>query len=1634
MNSINPQLEKEIDRLIITLNSVGSSIRNNAVNRLVEIGEPAFEPVVEASQINNSLLRRKTCDVLGLMGDPRAVKPLISLLTDKNKYVRRRAANALILVGDERAVKPLCVALNDPEPKVSARAAIALGNISDESAIPSLVLSLDDWRSEVSVTAGAALNKLGVKGKKARKIHESKKEAEPRSNSNNIVICPGCGEENDILNNFCFSCGSLINVSIQQIEKMEQKKDVDGLIKALNNHNSDYKTETIRALSNSDNEKTLEAIITALNDDSWMVRCEAAEVLGKIGNPLAVETLTKTLDDANSFVICDTLDALAEIGDTSAINSIHNMLKNIDDDVRVHAEEALLKIAHNVSNLPKNIQEDVNKILKEKKKKHFMDLTYLLNSPDRKIRNNAVNQLANDPDSFEIVLNVFYSADNVRKRGICDIFGIMGDPRAVNPLIQLLDDLDVSVRRKAATALIKVNNKEAVDPLCSALTDSDFKVRLRVVEALGKIGDPRAIDPLIKSSQDSDTVGKESIKALNKIGWKPGKDEKSAYFWIGHKKFDKCVEIGEPAVIPLIRTFDNYGETRKNALNAIVQIGEPAVEPLINTIENTNKLIKRTACDALGLISDKRAVLPLIETMNDSSFKVRLNSAKALGDIGDSRAIDVLISSSMDSYSEVSEESVKSLNKIGWNPEKDERSAVFLIGQKRFDECVEIGEPAIIPLINEFNSDNSETRKNALNAIVKIGQPAVEPLINSINNANTLIKRTAYDALGLIGDIKAVNPLCKALLDTDTRVRISAAEALGNIGDKSAIPSLALLLDDTNISVSQAAKEALKKFRHAGQKIINEHEDKKAAKEREKLIESLELHYSTKKEITHEDFEIIVNAKYVNGLIKVLIGDLVYEKDNYPMFNDFLPEPIQSIDMDVTFPCVAANHLGEIGDERAVQPLNDTLLNEYSNIRIRRACLRALDDMGTIHSYNTITNSLPNLDGELFISAVDYLNFHGLDLLEEKGDIVGLINVFSMYDIDREYPIAYKALWNLERLNDAGMPVVKHLLKAMDDESYKNSKYCIKCHFVRGLGDLGDKSAVNPLTEIMNTDPDPNLRDWATLSLYKLGSKDVLDSILEKFKNSNTHFRTDVTVAFMHAKEKRAVNLIIDGLHSSNEKIRSISAQALGEISDPIAVWGLISVSNDPVISVREAATLALCKIGDKRAYQIFIEKLKDESPYIRRIATKALTILDQNSSSINDTESDKLQPEFKYPNLNLHNEAPIKAIKNNDPLSLKKFIEKLNYPEECDEARVALIKIGEPAVKPLIENLGDHKETVQDQSAIVLSNMGGIAVLPLINALENENKDIQAYAAAILGNIRDVRAVEPLIKVIETPPVYNIDPHPDDPEWDVQVASAISLGNIGDTKAIKPLKILLNDVRPEVVEAATEALNKIGSEHKAIKTVRPEKILERHETGKKHQMTDEKMNVDEDEKRIANYKPTNDSNNLKYKGKRFIHHYFNVFVPREWSKDVNSVFYLDGDDGSNVCLKRFNPEVDLFTTSSALIDNNTNLKIYIDLEKTNHVRNREVASEGYIDIAGVKGFRIDWISDTPVESFLKYGETIYHEGTNILFIKNNREYIIRFFSDVKSLNESNLFEIRDDINFIITNFQTKSLNIIKND
>ncbi|HIA00925.1 MAG TPA: hypothetical protein EYN66_03310, partial [Myxococcales bacterium] len=356
-------------------------------------------------------------------------------------------------------------------------------------------------------------------------------------------------------------------------------------------------------------------------------------------------------------------------------------------------------------------------------------------------------------------------------------------------------------------------------------------------EALRKIGEA-AVEPLIKALEDDDIdIRRATAKALEKLGWKPDlRYGPHIANLIAKQDWEGCIKLGEPAVLPLIKVLEGDDwETCVSAAEALAEIGdERSVEPLIKVLARresdkfaTSRRNQRSAAiKALKKFGDKRAVKPLSELLDDKMGCIARDAAEALGDIGDVHAVEPLIKALGNDDLGVRDVVAKALDKLKWKPDTDGLRAAYLIAKQDWEECIKLGEPAVLPLIKILRFETGAPPNVAYENLWGKPRRAYRDL--SVNVANESVieslgpLRPSYQAalaLGKIGDVRAVEALIEALGVTnfhsrlreelkDSDINKAAAEALWELGED-AVESLIKALGNDDADIRQTTDKFL---------------------------------------------------------------------------------------------------------------------------------------------------------------------------------------------------------------------------------------------------------------------------------------------------------------------------------------------------------------------------------------------------------------------------------------------------------------------------------------------------------------------------------------------------------------------------------------------------------------------------------------------------------------------------------------------------------------------------------------------------------------------------------------------------------------------------------------------------------
>jgi HEAT repeat protein len=143
------------DALVEALRDPDEGVRGAAVIALTNLREMrAVEPITLLLRDQDEWVRQQAARALGTLGSGSALPALAEALRDRLKSVRRAAAGALGKIGGEAAAAPLGAALKDPDVEVRRLAAEALARCHSAEAARYLVAATSD--ADDSVRAAAA--------------------------------------------------------------------------------------------------------------------------------------------------------------------------------------------------------------------------------------------------------------------------------------------------------------------------------------------------------------------------------------------------------------------------------------------------------------------------------------------------------------------------------------------------------------------------------------------------------------------------------------------------------------------------------------------------------------------------------------------------------------------------------------------------------------------------------------------------------------------------------------------------------------------------------------------------------------------------------------------------------------------------------------------------------------------------------------------------------------------------------------------------------------------------------------------------------------------------------------------------------------------------------------------------------------------------------------------------------------------------------------------------------------------------------------------------------------------------------------------------------------------------------------
>ncbi len=541
-----------VDQLLLALGDSSWRVRKCAADGMSRIGpDPSLitRLVAALGEDDNAGLRNSASEVLTDMGSP-ALDSLLALLSDGSKDERKMAADILGDIGDRRAVGQLVKILNDADENVRAAAAEALGMLGDRQVGGRLIELLRSDGLLVQLSCLDALDRLNTETP-WELLKELAAVGPLRPGLFRLMGRLANEEVLPVLMEGLLARGRAERASAAhalaeqyllsdkhrriEIQVAVARAASDGMIShlrsLLESSSSDDREAAILIFGWSGREDVVEDLLRAASDESLvdlvyeailLIGPKAAPVLdglveqvGRVEKTLIVNLLGHFGRPSSIAIIIDlslsdepevaeaAQQALAKVGNSSVVSTLVGYLKR---NFEFHPEGVIAALITLGVRFHDEVVEAIRPLLQENKTSLRSPAAEIFCGVARKTDMDEINRLLQDED------------DQIRSVAL-DSLGRIGEESELEKLRFALTDESPKVRTAAARALGMRDDPEARKVLQIALADPEPWVVREALASLGKSGDI-SMAQAIKSFVDNPNglVAMEAVRALNELG------------------------------------------------------------------------------------------------------------------------------------------------------------------------------------------------------------------------------------------------------------------------------------------------------------------------------------------------------------------------------------------------------------------------------------------------------------------------------------------------------------------------------------------------------------------------------------------------------------------------------------------------------------------------------------------------------------------------------------------------------------------------------------------------------------------------------------------------------------------------------------------------------------------------------------------------------------------------------------------------------------------------------------------------------------------------------------------------------------------------------------------------------------
>jgi len=403
--------------------------------------------------------------------------------------------------------------------------------------------------------------------------------------------------------------------------------------------------------------------------------------------------------------------------------------------------------------------------------------------------------------------------------------GPANDPRAIDPLIEVLKDYHDGTRVAAQYALAQIEDPRAAHALLKAAESSDEKTRGAALDALSSSLEKRKVPgigrPLTYLLVTSTGAPNDHAGSALQVACDPEALPRVIAIWAtGNAHVKAAAELivlvtaTNPEAIPYFIKASTVAdaEARKLAVSMMKPYGpmfeDPrVVDALVSALKDTDPNVRFEAVRNLAMRSDPRAAEALITALQDGHPGVRRCAALGLGVLNHPQAVEPLTTALNDTIPDVKIAAELALVAI-----KNGDVERFISASRDKDPLVNLLAVAALKrkkdpkateaLVAALNEGPDRVRLTARDAIMEMKDPKALSLLQTALKTQSDRINEKKEAAGLLAAMKdpgSVEVLIGALKDKRLDVRLAAAEALGTLRNSRAISPLVVLVSDKTL-------------------------------------------------------------------------------------------------------------------------------------------------------------------------------------------------------------------------------------------------------------------------------------------------------------------------------------------------------------------------------------------------------------------------------------------------------------------------------------------------------------------------------------------------------------------------------------------------------------------------------------------------------------------------------------------------------------------------------------------------------------------------------------------------------------------------------------------------------------------